>query len=1762
MSDSHESLKQELLELYFDCHPEPEPLRQRLAADPDLQRMYAEIEAVGGVLQEAAREAAPDLDLQTQRIHKPRWTGIRPGRWIAAAAAAVLLVLGGNWAWAAWGLSKVRSESLRLLVSAPPSLPDGSPLRFAVETKNFDRENLIAQVDWRIYDESNELLAESTSLCTGELDVQVPGNLQKPRRLEIVATVPATGAQQRVVHSLQPAQAAPLVHLSSDKPAYRPGETVRLRAACLDRVTLEGMELGALYCRITDGKDSEVQKTGLAVSKGTAAHLWQVPTHAMGGIYHFEIRDRKNDITLERLPFLVRNFQAPKLRKKVDLDRETYAPGSQGKAVVELQRLEQQDRPAAGAKVYASLIVDGEETWKQEGEADAEGLCRFDFAVPDRVEKGSARFVARVVDGGQTETILEPFVIPTDKIEALFSPEGGVLVDGVEGRVYLQLEDALGRPLSGAGAIVDGAGKEICKVRTEHLGRARFALTPKAGVTYRLQLQEPLQKSFELPAVQKYGVALRLLDEVVAPGADVRLRVQAKRPGPFLAAVFCRGVVVGQRSLRPSLGEAVDLRIPVGAKASGVLRVTVFDRFTRPVAERLIQRRAKQQIKVELTPKLAKGAPGETQTIAVKTTDEAGKPVAAVVGLSVYDKAVAALVEHERNGIADQQQLWADVERPDDKADELQGRGAKVAQRVDLLLGSLGWRRFAWTGKQTEAELVEAGGDWAKSLRHREGLAAVPRVIDTRMGSAAALVQAWDSKRRAMDVLEQGSAWVLGALLFAVLVWLSGRLMPRQPALLRGGFVGGWSLASALVAFIAFGPKIGCAGGASGFEDSLIANAPPTAAPVLREELSALNSFNFPAGGGVGIAGGGNGGVVAFDSELEDASRAQFRVARFADSDEEGEGPVIFSGESVLAFQPPAVVFGALSFSETGDALRLLHDGYLAQTRGDETLNGLFFNDGADGDIRGRTENLFPLFLGVNTRGLASGGGGAFVATDVTTTFSTQVGLTVTGGLNAPIRLPLNQAFWVRGQPSVALADPAPSDFIVAGRSTLGRFYKQRFAYLQQLAANLGQLHFRFAHPGGGGARAHFAETLFWQPLLITDEKGEASISFDLSDTLGTFTIAANAHGAGRVGQGEAEFSCALPFSLSMKAPLHLTEGDEVQIPVAFLADDKRAELAELQVQSKGTQELVDAAPRKVKLDQGRGRALIGVKATRAAGRGSTAHLMLQASIGKAKDSMRRSYQVLPRGFPHSLDQAGWLEDEVKLHFDMPDGLSLRTAVLELRFALTPLANLQQGLGGMLRTPSGCFEQVSSSNYPNIMALSLMDDGGDSIPALQERAEDLLRKGYAKLAGYEVAGGGFDWWGKAPAHVALSAYGLMQFVDLQRVLPIVDAQLLERTKSFLLSKRDSEGGFVTGQGKYGHFMGGTDDTRSSYVTMALLYAGVPAGELQAEVARLARRAETCEDPYETAICAVGLGLAKHEAAAAARARLLKLRQADGSLQGQQSITASGKPDRAVEATSLAMLAWMDGDKNPATEAAVLEGLHFLAGKRRGGGSYGATQATVWALKAFYAFARSNTSVLQPDVLSVHINGKQAHSQQLRGSERRGIELLDLATHLQPGRNEVRIKLEKGANRFPYLAHLGFRAEMPHNDKDAPLRLSTSLTAQQLDEGAVTTAQILLRNITKDPVANPLVLVGIPAGLEVDTKVLEDLKKAETIAAWELAERHLVLYLRGLRATEEREILVELTGRLPGTTSGQASVCYPYYSPDQKHWAKPLRAKVR
>ncbi len=77
-------------------------------------------------------------------------------------------------------------------------------------------------------------------------------------------------------------------------------------------------------------------------------------------------------------------------------------------------------------------------------------------------------------------------------------------------------------------------------------------------------------------------------------------------------------------------------------------------------------------------------------------------------------------------------------------------------------------------------------------------------------------------------------------------------------------------------------------------------------------------------------------------------------------------------------------------------------------------------------------------------------------------------------------------------------------------------------------------------------------------------------------------------------------------------------------------------------------------------------------------------------------------------------------------------------------------------------------------------------------PKLVASAREKLERGYQRLVGFETKEKGYEWFGEAPGHEALTAFGLLHFADMKQVRE-VDTAMLARTREWLLQAARRQG---------------------------------------------------------------------------------------------------------------------------------------------------------------------------------------------------------------------------------------------------------------------------------------------------------------------------------------------------------------------------------
>jgi len=508
-----------------------------------------------------------------------------------------------------------------------------------------------------------------------------------------------------------------LTFLSTDKPVYRTGETVFVRGVLLQHATrqpLPAFEQASAVVEIRGPKGDVVASGQVQTEDSVAGFQWIVPEGQAGGEYTVRATYPFTGYAPAQRKFDVRAYRAPRLKTQIKFLRDGYGPGDEVVATLQVQRAE--GGVPAGAPVTITARVDGDEIFRGPASVDPQGVCVARFQLPQQITRGEGVLAMAIEDGGVLETAGKTIPILLQTVDLALYPEGGELVAGLSNRVYFEAFTPAKKPADLAGVIIDQDGTEVARFRSEHEGRGRFELTPKAGGKYALKITEPsgIQTPYALPEVHAAGVVLRAEKDIYQPEDRVTLAVSGMPADrPLVVTLTKREMVLARTEVRKT-GSGSDSPHTVEfslqpTDPEGVLIATVWGPDGTPLAERLVFRQPRNAVIVKLAADAPQYVPGGTARITLQTTDRDGKPVDAVVGVTATDDSVLEMIERRDQAprLPVMVLLESEVRELADAHVYLDPDNVLAPLAVDLLLGTQGWRRFAFV--HTDVVLREHG---------------------------------------------------------------------------------------------------------------------------------------------------------------------------------------------------------------------------------------------------------------------------------------------------------------------------------------------------------------------------------------------------------------------------------------------------------------------------------------------------------------------------------------------------------------------------------------------------------------------------------------------------------------------------------------------------------------------------------------------------------------------------------------------------------------------------------------------------------------------------------------------------------------------------------------------------------------------------------------------------------------------------------------------------------------------------------------------
>jgi 5-hydroxyisourate hydrolase-like protein (transthyretin family) len=701
--------------------------------------------------------------------------------------------------------------------------------------------------------------------------------------------------------------------------------------------------------------------------------------------------------------------------------------------------------------------------------------------------------------------------------------------------------------------------------------------------------------------------------------------------------------------------------------------------------------------------------------------------------------------------------------------------------------------------------------------------------------------------------------------------------------------------------------------------------------------------------------------------------------------------------------------------------------------------------------------------------------------------------------------------------------------------------------------------------------REFFPETLLFRPDLITNDQGHASLQFNMADSITTWRLTALANSAkGDLGSTDAPMRCFQDFFVDIDLPVALTQGDECSIPVAVYNYLKDRQTVRLKIEQQDWFELsgdpeqsLDLGPNEVTSRR------FHIKAVKLGD-----HKLTVFAYGtKLSDAIKRDIRVEPDGKMIVDARNGRLAEASSVSINIPGKAIDGASHIMVKIYPGVFSQVVDGLDGLLQMPFGCFEQTTSVTYPNILVLDYMRATKQVTPEAQMKAEGFINFGYQRLVAYEVQGGGFSWFGDAPANRMLTAMGIMEFHDMAQVFPI-DENLIPRTQNWLLGQQNGDGSWDADKA-YLHqeSWGRLQNAKllpTAYITWALASTGEKSDRTRKAYDYVRGHAREAGDPYQLAVLANSLVAGDNtfnkgdldDATIAVFDKLIGMAKKEGEKMWWESkmtgFTHSSGEGADLEATGLAAIALINSGRYGAEATQVL---NYLVAKKQAGGTWGSTQATILALKAML-LAQKGATQKAAGAVDITVNGKPAGSFDITPENADVVRMADVRDGLKDGQNDVKI-IFKGQGSMLY--QVSSKYYLPWSVVEKPsqrlLDVGVSYDKTKLAVDDTATARVHVKNNAPGQTSMIVIDLGIPPGFTVEAGDLAELVGQKTISKFNLTGRQVIVYLEQLDAGQEVRFEYRVKARFPVKAKTPATTAYEYYNPDNRAEAQPAEIVI-
>ena len=1522
--------------------------------------------------------------------------------------------------------------------------------------------------------------------------------------------------------------------LTTEKPVYQPGQTIHVRALALDRADHHASADRPVTFEVEDSRGNKVFRRATRTDRfGVASAEFELADEVNLGTYHLRAIMEGGEASPNRaeLALNVERYVLPKCKVAIDFDsqgnraKRGYRPGDHVRGTVRANYFFGKPVDDAEVEVKATGMDVAEfHAVSEQGKTKSGGDYRFDLRLPDyfagrSLNQGAAAVLieATVKDAaGHSETRGEPITVSDSPLTITAVPEGGKLIPNLENQIFVITAYPDGTPATST-VTMHADGMPDQNATTDEGGVAVVRLRAGAGQeTVRIEAtdREGNRAERSVPLDSRAGgdqILLRADHAVYRAGDRIVLQVFSTKPrGAAYVDVVKEGQTVLTRDLDIENGQA-ELSLTATPELAGTVDIHAYQFGQDAVAtgdHRLIFVQPADELKIKATSDAAGYKPGGEARIRFHVTNGRGEGVEAALGLQVVDEAVFALAEKQPGMAKVFFYLEQEAMKPRYEIHSLEM--TEIVHPVRLPQAAQQDRAagalFAATEMVNPNQFETEFGRSVPMTKYAEYLERYRQRYDVQMHKLA--------ERFTRDLLREGGD----------LTQIAARTNPRD--------AWGQDLRVERVNWLPGDYyQVRSAGPDKQFDTNddlagyLEVHGPRRVADASSGPSRIEVTMEHDRGPYNGLAGITGTAVDQWGAAVEAATVTARNLANGVVRTTR----VSAVGRFDLAALPPGAYDVRVSHASETVSHRIE-----LQARDRGVVSVMLRQKGGATVVVASLPGRFV--RGGVIGGIAGGVGRArLAALGVMREKEPAMGMPVPAPPPPAVQMPM----------AMAMAGRATESVMVVAKS--------------EVAAPAPHV------------RSYFPEALYINPEIITDRNGEASIMIPLADSITTWRmamLASTTHGA--LGSGVSSLKVFQDFFVDLDLPVTLTQGDRVSIPVAVYNYSAEGGNVQLELKKEDWFALEDGVSKDVAVEAGRvGSSQFTIDARRI-GKFKLTLTAKMAGGNNPADIVVREIEVVPNGREQNVVFNGRLESTAGHDVSFPPEAIADASKIFVRLYPGPLSQVVEGMDAILRMPFGCFEQTSSATYPNVLALDYMKRTKKLTPEIHAKAEGFIGQGYQRLLTFEVAGGGFSWFGNPPANKILTAYGLMEFSDMSRVAD-VDPKLIERTQHWLESQQQADGSWkpdtsFINEGATNRF--NSDLLRiTAYLGWALRHTGFQGAAVDKAKDYVDSHLSAKADAYTLAVIAnfaVEYGRDREFTRRAMEmlldARTEKDEQAWWT--AEETGVFGGGASAAVETTGLAAQALLQGGEASATAS---KALRYIAAKKDASGTWGTTQATIMALRALLLSTEKGAADVR-GTAEISLDGRVVRTLVLTPDNN---DLLHQFVFPVDAHTAHRVDLRfAGKGGLAYQVAGQFFVPWGGRAAVEPLSIDVAYDRTKLVQNDIATAKATVKSNLGKTANMVMIDLGIPPGFDLLSEDLQDYqdksagRKSGRLEKFNLTATQAILYFDSIAAGDTVTLTYRLRAKYPIRARTFPSHVYLYYDPAVRGVARPVQLEVR